>query len=71
MKLPLVSGKELIKILTNKGFIIVGRKGSHIRLKKRTDERVFVTIVPLHKTIDKGTLKAILNQTGLEKEDLS
>ncbi len=38
MKLPQISGKELIKILRKFGFVVTRQKGSHIRLEKNTDE---------------------------------
>ena len=34
MKLPIISGKEVIKTLTKEGFQIKGRKGSHVTLEK-------------------------------------
>jgi predicted RNA binding protein YcfA (HicA-like mRNA interferase family) len=46
--LPLVSGRRVIKALTKAGFLVAGRKGSHVRLKKKVDDRVFVVIVPEH-----------------------
>ncbi len=70
MKLPIVSGKKLIKFLVRKGFEIVGQKGSHVRLKKRLDGKVLVTVVPMHKKIDSGTLLAILRQTEISREKL-
>ena len=33
-KLPVVSGREVVKALQKVGFMVVGRKGSHIRLKR-------------------------------------
>ncbi len=69
-KLPIISGKELIKILEKNGFKIVGQKGSHLRLKKITDVKIYITVVPLHKEIAPGTLSAILKQTNLSKDDL-
>jgi predicted RNA binding protein YcfA (HicA-like mRNA interferase family) len=69
-KLPILSGKELIKILQKHDFEIVGQKGSHVRLKKITEERIYITVVPLHDTISPGTLLSILKQVNLEKEDL-
>ena len=68
MKLPVISGKDLIKILCKEGFEIVGRKGSHTRLKKKTPEKVLVTVVPLHKKLDVGTLIAILRQCEFPRE---
>ena len=68
MTLPTVSGRDVVKLLTRIGFIIVGRKGSHIRMKKKND-KTLVAIVPDHKEITKGTLKSILRQAGLTREE--
>ncbi|MBT4192223.1 MAG: type II toxin-antitoxin system HicA family toxin [Candidatus Diapherotrites archaeon] len=70
MKLPILSGKKLIKFLIKNGFYIEGQKGSHIKMKKKNG-KTLVTIIPLHKKIDPGTLLDILRQTKLEKEDLN
>ncbi len=67
MKLPTISGKRLIKILSKKGYWIKDQKGSHIHLRHST--KMPVTI-PNHKVISKGTLKAILKATELKLEDL-
>ena len=48
MALPVVSGRRAIKALTKAGFRVAGRKGSHIKLKKKVNDRVFVVIVPDH-----------------------
>ena len=55
-KLPVISGKDFIKILINNGFIVTRINGSHHRLK-HTDGRV--TTVPVHKNEDlpKGLLR--------------
>jgi len=71
MKTPVISGKELIKILAKEGFEIAGQKGSHVRLKKKTPEKTLVTVVPLHKRLDIGTLLAILKQCEMKKEKLA
>jgi predicted RNA binding protein YcfA (HicA-like mRNA interferase family) len=54
-----VSGRQTIRVLTEAGFRIVGRKGSHIRLKKK-DGRTLIVIVPDHKELARGTLNSIL-----------
>ena len=69
MKLPVVSGKTVVKFLNRKGFEIVGRKGSHIRMNKKTPAETLVTVVPLHKKLDAGTLLGILKQCGVSKEE--
>ena len=65
-KLPVISGKKMVKILTKKGFVIKRQRGSHVILQK--DRVVFS--VPLHKELKKGTLRSILNQAGISTEDL-
>ncbi len=69
MALPVVSGREVIKALTKVGFQAVGRKGSHIRLKKKVNGRVFVVIVPDHSELAKGTLSSILRQANMTREE--
>ena len=68
-RLPVLSGRDIVKILTKNGFEIVGRKGSHIRLKKIAKERTYITIVPDHREIPIGTLKSIIRQSGLSEEE--
>lgn len=69
MKLPVLSGKEIIKALAKVGFEIVGQKGSHVRLKKKTKKETRITVVPIHSEVAIGTLHSILRQSGLTKEE--
>jgi predicted RNA binding protein YcfA (HicA-like mRNA interferase family) len=69
-KLPVVSGKELIQILEAHGFEMVRQRGSHVSLRKTTDDGTWKTVVPLHDTLARGTLMDILRQAGLSREDL-
>lgn len=68
--MKIISGKELIKILSKEGFEVIRIRGSHARLKKKTTEKILVTVVPLHKKLDIGTINAILKQCELNKEIL-
>lgn len=65
MRLPVLSGEEVAKILMRIGFKPVRRRGSHLALVK--GERI--VIVPLHREIKKGTLLAIIKQAGLTREE--
>ena len=70
-KLPLLSGEELIKVLSKIGFIHMRTTGSHAILNKQDPIKGKITVpVPLHPELAKGTLKSIMNQTGLELKDL-
>ena len=66
MKLPVVSGRDVIRALEKIGFKTVRIKGSHAKLRK--DYRT--VIVPLHDELSKGTLKSIIRQAGITKEQL-
>ena len=66
MKLPILSGKEVVKILSKLGFTILDQKGSHIHL--RHPEKNPVTI-PNHKVISKKTLSSIIKATDLKESD--
>lgn len=68
-KLPVVSGQKVIKALSKADFEIVGRKGRHVRMKKKTPTKTYIVIVPLHPEIKKGTLKSILRQAGLTTQE--
>lgn len=71
-KLPVLSSKEVTKVLRIAGFEYAPKrgKGSHVAFVKRDKERTRLVIVPHRKEIPKGTLLAILDQAGLTKEDL-
>lgn len=68
-KLPRLSGREVIKILSKTGFMPVRQKGSHVILKKETESGVKALVVPLHSEIDRGTLLEIIRQAGLKREE--
>jgi len=40
-RLRVISGREMVKILSRIGFVIVGRKGSHVRMKRQNAGRKF------------------------------
>lgn len=63
MKLPLLSGKQVLRALERLGFIEVARKGSHVKLK-HADGRIIV--VPYHDEIDRFTLKGALSDAEVD-----
>lgn len=62
-KLPRLSGQDCLKALKKAGFQLRRQKGSHMILR-RTDPKATVT-VPDHKELDRGTLRSIIRQSGL------
>ena len=65
-KLPRVSGRECVRALEKAGFFIRRQEGSHIILRR--NEPFAQLVVPDHKEIDRGTLRAIIRQSGLTVE---
>ncbi|MEM4391535.1 MAG: type II toxin-antitoxin system HicA family toxin [Candidatus Nitrosotenuis sp.] len=63
-KLPVLSWRDILKILRKAGFSQVGQTGSHIYM---TDGAHKVTI-PRHSEIAKGTLLSIIAQSGLPRK---
>lgn len=62
-KLKILSGDDIIKIFESFNFVIVGQKGSHVKLKRITEYNVSQTLtIPKHQELDKGTIKAIYAQ---------
>ena len=66
MKLPVLSGVEVIKLLVKHGYYIHNQKGSHIHLRHASKPPL---TVPNHKEISRGTLKAIMDAAGFTRED--
>ena len=69
-RLPVLPGREMVTALRRAGFVEVRQKGSHVSLERREGDRTWRTVVPLHYELGKGTLRDILNQAGLSKEEL-
>jgi predicted RNA binding protein YcfA (HicA-like mRNA interferase family) len=63
VKLPVLSGKQVLAALTRLGFVEVHRKGSHVKMK-HTDGRIIV--FPFHDEVDRYTLKGALRDAELE-----
>jgi len=65
-KIPLISGKSVVKTLEKIGYFIVRQRGSHIRLHHK--DRWPIT-VPNHKVLGKGLLRKILRDAELTLND--
>jgi len=72
-KLRVLSGREVVKILSKFGFEVVSQKGSHVKLRRILPDGTKQTLtVPMHEELDKGTLKAIFKQASryIHEEEL-
>jgi len=67
-RLPLVSGRALVRALEKVGYRLDRQRGSHMILRQTVPPFRRIT-VPDHREISKGTLRAIIRQTGLTVEE--
>jgi len=66
-KLPRISGRECIRALERAGFYRKRQAGSHVVLRRA--EPFAQVVVPDHEELDRGTLRAIVRQTGLSVDE--
>ena len=69
-RLPVVSGKQLIRILQKFGYEMARQKGSHVRLRNATEPYRLPVTVPMHDELAIGTLKRILQDAKISIEQL-
>lgn len=67
-ELPRISGREVVKALRRIGYEIDRQKGSHIILRQTAYPHRRI-VVPDHKEVAKGTLRAIIREAGLTVEE--
>ena len=68
-KLPMISGKVCVKALDKIGFYMKRREGSHMILRR--DDPFGQVVVPDHKELDRGTLRAIIRQANLSVDEFA
>jgi predicted RNA binding protein YcfA (HicA-like mRNA interferase family) len=69
-RVPLCSSSKCIKALERAGFEKTHSTGSHQAMRKRTEERTFVTIVVLgEREIARVTMKDIIEKAGMTVDE--
>lgn len=61
-KLPIISGKIVVKAFVKIGYKIERQRGSHIRLSHLQKKSL---TVPNHKVVGKGLLRKLLRNAGI------
>jgi predicted RNA binding protein YcfA (HicA-like mRNA interferase family) len=67
-KLPVVSGREVVEALRKIGYEQDRQRGSHIVLRQTAEPHRRV-VVPDHREVARGTLRAIIRQVGLTVDE--
>ena len=68
LRFPVCNANDVVRALRKHGFILVGQAGSHQKWRHPGGRQV---IVPFHgsKPIPIGTLKSIIDGSGLDVDD--
>jgi predicted RNA binding protein YcfA (HicA-like mRNA interferase family) len=61
--LPVLSGREVVKVFESFGWEVARQSGSHIIMTK--DGEVVTLSVPDHKEVAKGTLRSLIRAANL------
>ena len=64
-KMPVLSGRDVVKTLEQLGFEQVRQRGSHVVMQRGA----IGCVVPLHKEVKTGTLAGIIRQAGLTQDE--
>jgi len=67
-RLPACSGADAVKAFRQLGYEVDHQTGSHIILRHPSQRRL---TVPNHRELAKGTLRALIREAGLTKEQFS
>jgi predicted RNA binding protein YcfA (HicA-like mRNA interferase family) len=66
LKLPLLSGRQVLAALQRVGFVEISRKGSHVKMQHADGRRI---VFPFHDEVDRFTLKGALRDASVSIED--
>ena len=67
--LPRMSGREAVAALARTGYYLKRQHGSHMILRR--DNPFSQLVVPDHKELDRGTLRAIIKQANLSVDEFT
>ena len=70
-RLPRISSRQAIRALERLGFEQVRQTGSHIVMKKETEEGEIGCVVPVHRELKVGTLSGILKQAQITPDEFT
>ena len=68
-KLRVLSGQEVCLVLARHGFFVVRQRGSHVVMQRINDDRTTTVPVPNHRELKIGTLRSIIRQSGVPREE--
>ena len=67
-RLPACSGQDAVRAFHKLGYAVDHQTGSHVILRHPRMRRL---TVPSHRQLAKGTLRALIREAGITKEEFS
>ncbi len=65
--LPVLSGRDVVKVFQSFGWSVARQRGSHIVMVK--EDEIATLSVPNHKEIAKGTLRSLIRAANLTADE--
>ena len=66
MRIPLLSGRQVLAALERLGFVEIKRRGSHVKMEHPDGRRI---VFPYHDEVDRSTLKGALQDAGVDLDE--
>lgn len=68
-RLPVVSGREAVKVFEKIGYEVVRQRGSHIRMRKVNDRAAKPLTIPDHDEVKAGLLVRLIHDANLTVDE--
>lgn len=65
--IPVLSGREVVRVLEGFGWRVVRKSGSHMIMTK--EGHMATLSIPDHREVAKGTLRSLIRAAGLNMEE--
>lgn len=69
-KIPVTSGRKLVKVFEKLGYQVARQKGSHIRLINRSNIAFPPLTIPDHKEVSIGVMRKLIRDSKITIEEL-
>ena len=69
VRLRVLSGREVCRILERHGFVPIRRRGSHVVMQLRAQSTTVTVPVPDHAELKPGTLLSVIRQSRVPREE--
>ncbi|NCO44049.1 addiction module toxin, HicA family [Candidatus Berkelbacteria bacterium] len=69
-KIPITSGRKLVKVFEYIGYEVARQKGSHIRLANKSNPALPPITIPDHREVSIGVMRKLIRDTKIDINEL-